>query len=69
MQPPEGPGRAGFYRPEPSCGWGRVALCVFLLSDRREHGRVPARDVHRSCAAGPHAVVAQEAEGEPGFPL
>lgn len=38
--------------------------CAFLLSDRGEHGRVPTRDVHRSCAAGPHAVVAQEAEGE-----
>lgn len=45
------------------------AFCAFLLSNRGEHGRVPTRDVHRSCAAGPHAVVAQEAEGELFFLL
>lgn len=35
-----------------------------LPSDRGEHGRVPAGDVHRGGAAGSDAVAAQEAEGE-----
>lgn len=45
--------------------WGKSSVfCVFLPRNRGEHGRVPARDVHRGCTAGPHAVAAQEAEGE-----